>query len=210
MMQIIAVLSMLIDHIGLIFFPDETVWRVVGRLAFPIYAYGIVIGLERTRNKRKYVKRLALIGLAAQIPYMWMVDSWKVNVIGTFLAVIGVLYVLERYRNPFFTGLALFAGLIILELVPFDYGGYALLLMLIYRYVPLVWTIAAHLALNLIYAVHAESFVQLFSVLATVVLVCAVRFPSWFERTRLPRWLWLSFYPAHMAVLMGIETLRQL
>lgn len=37
----LAMLTMLIDHVGLVFFPTDPAWRIAGRLAFPIYAYAL-------------------------------------------------------------------------------------------------------------------------------------------------------------------------
>ena len=39
LLKLIAIISMLIDHIGSAFFPDMPVFRWAGRLAFPIFAY---------------------------------------------------------------------------------------------------------------------------------------------------------------------------
>lgn len=41
----LAMLTMLIDHVGLVFFPTDPAWRIAGRLAFPIYAYALYMGV---------------------------------------------------------------------------------------------------------------------------------------------------------------------
>ena len=38
-LKLIAILSMLLDHIGAVFFPEHPAFRWVGRLAFPIFCY---------------------------------------------------------------------------------------------------------------------------------------------------------------------------
>ena len=40
-LKIIAMLSMLADHIGVQLFPDLQILRIIGRLALPIFAYMI-------------------------------------------------------------------------------------------------------------------------------------------------------------------------
>lgn len=40
-LKLIAALTMLIDHIGVILLPNVAILRVIGRLAFPIYAFMI-------------------------------------------------------------------------------------------------------------------------------------------------------------------------
>ena len=49
-LQLIAMITMLIDHVGAAFFPDQLEWRVIGRISFPIYAYCIVLGYRHTKN----------------------------------------------------------------------------------------------------------------------------------------------------------------
>ena len=43
-----AVLTMIIDHIGIYFFPDELWWRTVGRLSFPVWLF--LVGYARSRD----------------------------------------------------------------------------------------------------------------------------------------------------------------
>jgi len=38
-LKIIAMVSMLLDHVGLMLFPQVRWLRIVGRLAYPIFAY---------------------------------------------------------------------------------------------------------------------------------------------------------------------------
>ena len=42
--KIIAMVTMLIDHIGMILFPNIAILRIIGRLAFPIFAYFVAEG----------------------------------------------------------------------------------------------------------------------------------------------------------------------
>src|SRR5690606_33664629 len=109
-MQYLAMLTMLIDHIGVVFFPDDPLWRIIGRIAFPIYAYGIVMGLAHTRSRKRYATRLAVIGAAAQLPYMAAMGVLQINVIGTFLAAIGVLALMERTPSPVLKAAVFLAG----------------------------------------------------------------------------------------------------
>ena len=44
LLKIIAAVTMLIDHAGLMLFPQATWMRAVGRLAFPLFAFCIAEG----------------------------------------------------------------------------------------------------------------------------------------------------------------------
>ena len=49
--KIIALLSMTIDHFGVIFFPKVELFRILGRIAMPIFAYMIAEGCRYTKTK---------------------------------------------------------------------------------------------------------------------------------------------------------------
>ena len=46
---------MVIDHVGSAFFPQYPVFRWIGRLAFPIFAYCLTVGLLYTHDIKKYL-----------------------------------------------------------------------------------------------------------------------------------------------------------
>lgn len=54
-LKLIAILSMLLDHIGAVFFPEHPAFRWVGRLAFPIFCYCMTVGLLYTRDIKRYL-----------------------------------------------------------------------------------------------------------------------------------------------------------
>ena len=66
--KIIALILMLMDHIGE-FFPDSPIWfRWLGRLAAPLFFYALAVGFHHTRNRKKYLLRLYLanVGMATE------------------------------------------------------------------------------------------------------------------------------------------------
>ena len=54
-LKIIAAFAMLIDHVGIMFFPTVAIYRIIGRISFPIFAFMIAEGCRYTRNKLKYI-----------------------------------------------------------------------------------------------------------------------------------------------------------
>ncbi len=60
---------MLVDHIGVIFFPSQSIFRCIGRLALPIFAFLIAEGVKHTSNKLKYFLRVFILGIICQIGY---------------------------------------------------------------------------------------------------------------------------------------------
>ena len=70
LLKLIAIISMLIDHLGAAIFPQYSWMRVVGRIAFPIICYCLAVGSIYTRNMPRYLLRVALMGLISQPFYV--------------------------------------------------------------------------------------------------------------------------------------------
>ena len=49
-LKLIALITMTVDHMGLILFDQFILLRIVGRLAFPIFAWMIAEGCRHTRR----------------------------------------------------------------------------------------------------------------------------------------------------------------
>jgi hypothetical protein len=72
LLKLLACLFMLIDHAGVFLVPPSSyplyiAMRTVGRLAFPIFAYGIAVGFQRTRSPYRYLVRMTLWALITEL-----------------------------------------------------------------------------------------------------------------------------------------------
>ena len=90
-LKAVAVLTMLIDHVGMIFFTKITALRIIGRAALPIYAYLVATGLDCTHNKFRYFIRLVMLALIAQYGFALHTPG-KYNIIFTYALFIPVYY----------------------------------------------------------------------------------------------------------------------
>ena len=66
--KVIAIISMLIDHTGAVFNLHDG-FRIVGRIAFPLFVFLISEGCKHTKSYEKYLLRLGLFALISQIPF---------------------------------------------------------------------------------------------------------------------------------------------
>ena len=76
-LKLLALVFMMVDHVGVTLLPGVPEMRMIGRLAFPIYAWCIVAGVAYTRNRLKYLLRLLLTGLLCQLPYLIALNHYK-------------------------------------------------------------------------------------------------------------------------------------
>ncbi len=95
---------MLVDHIGVLFFPGITLFRTIGRIAFPIFAYQIALGYTYTHDRNKYGKRLLIFAFISQIPYVFLNPTMtftptRLNVIFLFTYSLLVLASYEHTCN---------------------------------------------------------------------------------------------------------------
>lgn len=119
---------MIIDHYGAIFHGDVILYRIIGRLAFPIYAFLLVEGYFHTRNVKKYGLRLFIFALISEIPFDYAfyggLSFVHQNIFFTLFLGLVALYILDKYkcRKNLLRYVALvFIGLIS-ELFFTDYG----------------------------------------------------------------------------------------
>jgi hypothetical protein len=68
-LKIIALTSMVVDHIGVLIFPEVLWFRVIGRVAFPLFAFLAAEGARHTHNRLKYLLRLGFFAVVSQVPY---------------------------------------------------------------------------------------------------------------------------------------------
>jgi hypothetical protein len=145
-LHIIAMVSMLIDHAMKTVVEYDGWIFVLGRLAFPIFAFMLAEGCIYTRDPKKYGLRLFLFAVLSEIPYDLMksgtwFDPYDQNVIWTFLiaflCIMGCKAVRATERRqlylPSMVGLIL-AGVAAATLFSSDYGGMGVLMVLVFYF----------------------------------------------------------------------------
>ena len=102
MLKIIAAVTMLVDHAGILFFPSQNIYRIIGRLAFPIFAYMIAEGCKYTRNKIRYFAMIFGLAAVCQGVYYFFADSLYMCVLVTFSISIVTLFALDNFKRMVF------------------------------------------------------------------------------------------------------------
>jgi len=83
-LKIIAAVTMLIDHAGLMLFPQHGWMRLIGRIAFPLYAYCIAEGFRYTRNRMRYFLQIFILGIGCQLVYTIAERTLYLGILLTF------------------------------------------------------------------------------------------------------------------------------
>ena len=95
-LKILAAIFMVIDHVGLMFFSDLIIFRIIGRLAFPIFAFMISEGAKYTKNKLRYFLLMFSLAAVCQIVYYFFDDgSLYMCILVTFSLSILLIYALQ-------------------------------------------------------------------------------------------------------------------
>ena len=142
-LKIIAIISMIIDHIGYSLYPEYQIFRIIGRIAFPIFAFLVAEGYIHTSNKRNYLLRIGVFALISEVPFNLLV-SWNYfdvnnqNVLFTFFISILSLMIYEHFTTNKDT-ISYILGLLSITFFAYtayyfktDYGAYGVVLVFIY------------------------------------------------------------------------------
>ncbi|NMA02849.1 MAG: hypothetical protein GX923_09865 [Clostridia bacterium] len=198
-LKIIGLFTMLIDHIGAVFYPQVTLFRIIGRIAFPIFAYQIGVGYKNTKNLRKYLLRLLLVGIISQVPYSLLFTTKTLNIFFTLLIGLIAITVYERI-NPALGMLFPFLSLFI----DFDYGIYGvftILVLFVFNQRNTMF-IAGQGLLNITYCLWYNSFLQMYSILAVFLIL-------YFKiniRINVSKLWFYAFYPVHLIILLLLNS----
>lgn len=208
-LKVIGMVSMVADHVGVQFFSEDPtalyyVMRIFGRLAFPIFAYLLATGFQRTRDRKKYAIRLGAFALITQIPFQLFAGHF--NVLFTFL--LGIFF-LSSYEKQEMLGMV--AAILIAEFLRTDYAGYGLLIVFIF------YRFGEDKQKTFLYLFGLTAFYGTLSVLSSghfewvvlIQLACVMALPIiWHEfrwKIELPKWTGYVFYPAHITILLAIQ-----
>ena len=98
-LKIFAIIVMTVDHVGAYLLPQLLWMRMVGRLAFPIFAYMIAEGCRHTRSMGKYFSTMVVAALCCQLVDYFARDSLYMSILVTFSMSIGLIWLWKKYEQ---------------------------------------------------------------------------------------------------------------
>ncbi|MEP0945691.1 MULTISPECIES: TraX family protein [Cyanophyceae] len=195
--KVLAAVTMLVDHIGVVFFPEAIAFRIIGRISFPLFIWLLVQGEAHTKHVGRYGLRLALLGVVSQPIYQVTFDEARPNIL--FELLLGLICLrlargFPKLQLPIWIG-----GAGLSELLAMGYSSYGIGLIALTRYYrPTVLWWLAWIGFHLLWA-WIEGPFQLPAIAVPLIFWLANG-----ERGPKARWFY-AFYPGHLALLWLIQ-----
>lgn len=101
-LKLIAAIAMVVDHFAVIFCPQNSILRIIGRLAFPIFAFMISEGARYTSSKLKYLLTMFSVAAVCQIAYIIYGQFEPFNILITFSLSTVMIFALQNYKSKLF------------------------------------------------------------------------------------------------------------
>lgn len=235
-LKLVAVVTMFLDHVGVVMmslplgsaaYAVASFMRIVGRIAFPIFAYHLCVGYVNTSNIFMYFARLVIFAFISQVPFAFFYNVCS----GGSLEPEGILYYFSnlnvfftlilglfavalcdllrlRTHNPLLNSvlqfLVVLSVCVVADSLKTDYGSYGILMIYLFyavRYTPLVG-FATQTILTLFY----ESGVQHYCVFGFFIIYL----PFLFRKiilpvVKLPKMFFYIFYPVHILLIVAVR-----
>lgn len=230
--KLLAILCMIADHVAVAFFPKVVELRLVGRMAFPLFAWCLCVGAEYTRSPKKYALRLLAVGVVSQPIYLYAMNhAWSdLNIFfELFLGLMAIMCIRfdrwgSRYWGP---ALILLDSCLPYFNYSYDWKGIAFILILYVCRKNRAALAASVISFCLFWGQGSATIITLFGVTLPLKVpvftelrgvLSAVYRVQFFavlalplilvknkKRLRLPKWVAYAAYPAHLAVIMLIR-----
>lgn len=216
-LKIIALITMIIDHIGAVFYAEYLFLRIIGRIAFPIFAFFVAKGCEYSKNKKKYLLRLLIFALISEIPYDLCFNNYfnyssinflyDTNTIYTLLLGALIIFInkysynlkFNLYIKYFFSFITLIFIVSLSLLLNTDYSLWGILLILLFYYLSdnkYIMCIFAIIFIMFKYIPYFNFFMYLFNILP----IFLIYFYNNEKGIKL-KWIFYIAYPLHLTII---------
>ncbi|BDF04356.1 TraX family protein [[Clostridium] hylemonae] len=202
-LKCIAIISMVIDHTGAILYPDEMIFRYIGRIAFPIFCFLLVEGFCHTGNVYRYMRRMLVFAFVSEIPYDLafqgrILEFGHQNVFFTLFLGVILMWALQRAGEWPEKAAEIVLVMWIAGILKTDYSYTGILLIAVFYLLrDGLWI---KLAAGTAWCFIWNGFVQKYGALAMIPVALYNG-----ERGRSMKYFFYAFYPLHLLILYGIS-----
>lgn len=211
-LKIIAITCMVVDHAGKIFLPNNMLLSIIGRIAFPLFAYCLVVGCLYTRNWKKYILRLSIFAVVSQPFYvMAFHPTWEgfvenilvANIFFTLVAGVLTVSALMDFKKRWWM---LIIPIAMEWFIGLDYGFYGIGFMVIFYLcrnkswlsclLIVVWTCLQSLTGDFITVFGIGLDKQIFSLFSLPLIYIHTNI-----KPKINKYFFYAFYPAHFLII---------
>ena len=232
--KIIAITTMLIDHIGFILLDNNIYCRLIGRIAFPLFCFLLVNGFHHTSNKTQYLIRMLSFSFISELFFDFScfnkIDLSHQNIFFTLSFGLITIITTEKYKEYISERLQYAKDSLIYKfimiigivwLVGFfmacnhtlcaDYGWFGIILIysihLFYgnTFKNNLLVSLAIIIVNIINFIISNNFIELFSIFSIIFILLFKN-----KKVKVPKCIKLFcyiFYPLHLLILFLIKSL---
>ena len=205
-LKIIGIVTMFLDHYHYIIGGSE-ILNVIGRIAFPIFAFTLNEGYVHTRSLKKYLLRLFIFAVSIQMPSILFGYDYPMNIFFTlFLGLLSICIFNLKKMNVILKIILIGFILFFSQKFKLDYGIYGILVIInfnIFRNNKFK-ILMNFLVLNIYNVIFPKVFdlpdTQLFSLISLVFI-----FMYNGEKGRSMKYFFYLFYPIHFFILEVIK-----
>lgn len=201
-----------LEEYAVIYYTDITM-RMIGRIAFPIFAFLLIEGFSHTHNIKKYARNLGIFALISEIPFnlAFANNPWDITYQNIFftlflalLVMIGFQAVEARFSDKKIGNIVLHmvilaAGAVAASLLKTDYGGFGVIVIAV------------------MYLLRKNSLLSVAAGCVGLVAMTLNEFTSFLAMIPIKlyngkrglnlKYAFYLFYPVHILLLYGISTI---
>ncbi len=210
-LKIIALITMLCDHLGYILFHKISFMNVIGKVAFPIFAFQISEGYKYTKNLKLYFFRLFLFAIVSQVPFMLFLNSigavtFTLNIFFTLLLGLAAITIFDKSKNKLLAFLVVISIMLIAQLTHCDYGWFGVVIIFLFYYFKenkIYMNISFILAVLIKYMIAYLNYpatIQIYLAIATCLSLLFINLYNHKKGKNIKYFLYI-FYPLHLMLL---------
>lgn len=211
-LKIIALTTMIIDHYGAIFQSDTMLFRMIGRLAFPIYCFLLVEGYFHTSDVKKYAKRLFIFALISEVPFDLAfynkIGFVHQNIFFTLFIGLAAIYFLDNreWKYNFDKNAVILIACILAILLSVDYSAIGIIYILAFYFTRNYDKLKRFRTVGLVMLVinFISSVLQQFSLLALPLLYAYNGKPG--PKNKIMQISFYAAYPLHLMIFYLIKS----
>jgi hypothetical protein len=207
---------MVVDHMGLVFFPEYRIFQIITRPAFITFAFTTAFSVSKTRNTPKFLFRLFILALISQAPYSWFMYTighsiFNLNIFFTLcLGVVAIMIIKQKDKlaGAILGAFYLLFVLLISLFVTFDYSFAGVLLIVLFylaitlsknKYSSVLFFTIALLIFNLVFSLFYGFGIQWYSMVTIILLALftSKKPKPW----KYEKWIFYPIYPLHLFLL---------